>query len=111
MASEKYKEIESDIYDYASYLQCNQLASSLSYEPLQIQCITADIDSKLREVNKTIIQKEEISIKDKEILMRDFLLEAIDKFKKRVHFIRFRMKSRRDSSPSRQSASVLSSPT
>lgn len=31
LISKDYLEIEADIYDYASYLQCNQLASDLHY--------------------------------------------------------------------------------
>jgi hypothetical protein len=33
IASQDYKEIESDIYEYAVYLQSNELASELNYEP------------------------------------------------------------------------------
>jgi len=31
MAGEEYKKIEEDIYEYAAYLQSNQLATSLTY--------------------------------------------------------------------------------
>jgi hypothetical protein len=63
MASEDYKAIESEIYDYAAYLQCNQLASSLSYEPLSITCITNDLEEQLKVINRTLIQNEEIDPK------------------------------------------------
>jgi len=32
LISEEYKEIEDDIYEYAVYLQSNELASNLDYE-------------------------------------------------------------------------------
>ena len=31
--SEEYKTIESDIYEFAVYLQANQLATQIGYEP------------------------------------------------------------------------------
>lgn len=109
MASEEYKAIEAEIYEYAAYLQCNQLASSLSYEPLSITCLTEDLDGQLKNVNKTLIQNEELSPKAKARVMRDFLLEWVDRFRKKVRLPRPRTTSRRKSSPSRPAASPPSS--
>lgn len=44
MAGEEYKKIESDIYEYAVYLQSNQLASDISYEPQPFKHIEEDIN-------------------------------------------------------------------
>jgi hypothetical protein len=33
IVSQEYKQIEADIYEYAVYLQSNELASQLHYEP------------------------------------------------------------------------------
>lgn len=41
---EEYKQIEADIYEYATYLQSNQLASDLFYEPHPFRAIEAQID-------------------------------------------------------------------
>lgn len=37
MASRDYKEIESDIYEFAVYLQANELATSMIYESIPVQ--------------------------------------------------------------------------
>lgn len=43
-ASVVYKNIESDIYEYAVYLQANELATSETYEsiPFKNQCFVID---------------------------------------------------------------------
>jgi hypothetical protein len=85
MASEEYKNIECEIYEYASYLQCNQLASSLTYEPLNITCLTNDLEEQMKDINITLIQNETMELKDKAKAMRDFLLLWITRFKKKVN--------------------------
>lgn len=84
MASQEYKNIESDIYEYASYLQCNQLASSLEYQPLNILCITENLEDQIKTMNRMLIQNEEMSLKDKSKALRDFLIEWMNRFKKKV---------------------------
>lgn len=38
----------------------------------------------MKKLNKTLIQDEDFSIKDKERFMRDFLMESIEKYRKKV---------------------------
>ena len=83
MAADDYKEIESDIYDYAAYLQGNELASSLTFEPISIMSITYDLESEIKNINTTLIQDKEMSMIDKSRQMRDFLMEWMEKFKKK----------------------------
>jgi hypothetical protein len=56
-ASIIYKDIESEIYEYAVYLQANELASSQTYEsiPFQSQCfVINNLESSMKELNKAI---------------------------------------------------------
>jgi hypothetical protein len=50
MASAEYKQIEEDLYEYASYLQANVLASELDYEPHPYQEIQALLKAELDEM-------------------------------------------------------------
>ncbi len=72
------------MYQYASYLQSNQLASDLSYEPYPFVAIEEKIMEQMKSINKTIIQNTHIMPGDKNIMMRDFIMNTIDKFKKKV---------------------------
>ncbi len=72
------------MYQYASYLQSNQLASDLSYEPYPFVATEEKIMEQMKSINKTIIQNTHIMPEDKNIMMRDFIVNTIDKFKKKV---------------------------
>lgn len=65
MAGIAYQEIEADIYDYASMLQCNRLASELDYEPLSVQFVTADLAENLKQLNWSIIHNASLDIATK----------------------------------------------
>jgi hypothetical protein len=77
LLSEDYKQIESDIYEYASYLQANQLASSLSYEHLPIICHTYYLDEEVAALSKSLIQDNQTPLLDKCRKVRDFLFNVI----------------------------------
>lgn len=79
---EEYKQIESDIYEYAVYLQSNQLASTIDYEPRPFAQLEAQLMEELRTVNRKILQ-EEGDAEEKLKAMRDFLLKAIGRFKQK----------------------------
>ncbi len=72
------------MYQYASYLQSNQLASDLSYEPYPFVATEEKIMEQMKSINKTIIQNTHIMPEDKNMMMRDFIVNTIDKFKKKV---------------------------
>lgn len=85
-ASEGYKEIESTIYDYAAYLQANQLATSLTYEsiPLKNQrFILENLEKELKDVNTSILSKGS-SLEEKGKLMRDFVMKVMTENKRKV---------------------------
>jgi hypothetical protein len=82
---EEYKQIEADIYEYASYLQSNQLASDLFYEPHPFRAIEQQIDEQLKSVNVLLIQGRDQTIEEKYAIMRDFLMDSMGKFKKKVY--------------------------
>ena len=87
-ASEDYKEIEAAIYDYAAYLQANQLATSLTYEsiPLQNQRFVLDgLEKELKDVNSSILSKDS-TLEEKARTMRDFVLRVMAEHKRKVHF-------------------------
>lgn len=44
LVSEDYKSIEGEIYDYAAFLQSNQLASDISYQHIPIVCHTFGLE-------------------------------------------------------------------
>ena len=72
------------------------MASSLTYEPLSITCLTNDLEDQLREVNRNLVQNETMDAKEKGKAMRDFVLEWINRFKKKdeeqKEVIRFKTK-------------------
>lgn len=86
MVSEDYKRIESDIYEYAVYLQSNQLASDLNYEPAPFKSIEENIMEEMKSINRTIIQEEGIDLEIKNKMMRDFIIMTMEKLKKKVCF-------------------------
>jgi hypothetical protein len=87
LISEDYKHIEGDIYEYATYLQSNQLASSLTYQHLPVVCHTYTLDDQLAALNKVLVQNDELPLKEKSRMLRDFLLEVIEKYRKKVNHI------------------------
>lgn len=65
IASQEYKEIESELYEYAVYLQANELATSLDYQsiPLMNQVFAIEkLEEELKGVNRVIIQDESIAL-------------------------------------------------
>lgn len=61
LASAAYKDIESEIYEYAVYLQANELATSETYEsiPFKNQCfVINNLEKSMKEVNKQIAHNE-----------------------------------------------------
>jgi hypothetical protein len=50
------------------------------------------IDRELRSVNKSLIQNEELNFDQKCRCMRDFVLKAMDFYKKKVDVYLFRMR-------------------
>jgi hypothetical protein len=84
MVSKDYKQIEADIYEYAVYLQSNELATSYTYQPHPFEEIERELMEEMKSINKTIIQQETLTLNEKTRLMRDFIMEATEKFKKKV---------------------------
>jgi hypothetical protein len=84
IVSEDYKSIESDIYEYAVYLQSNQLASDLNYEPAPFKVIEESIMEDMRNINKSIIQNDSIEIEIKHKMMRDFIVLSMERYKRKV---------------------------
>jgi hypothetical protein len=74
IVSEDYKRIESDIYEYAVYLQSNQLATDINYEPAPYKVIEEKVMEEMKNVNRAIIQDEEIDLEVKNKMMRDFVI-------------------------------------
>jgi hypothetical protein len=79
-----FMDIESDLYEYAVYLQSNVLASKLDYEPHPFTEIEALLMTEMKDVNCTIRQNSSFSVEEKEIKMRNFLLKAMKSFKNKV---------------------------
>ena len=77
-------------------MQCNLLASGVDYEPITITCITNDLEEQLKNVNKSLIQREDIDAKEKSKMMRDFLMEWMNRFKKKVTDCLFRITNRKN---------------
>lgn len=92
MMGEDYKAIEAEIYDWAVYCQSNQLAHDLSYEPRPFRAMEELIDREMRSVNKSLIQNDELTFEQKSRCMRDFVLKAMDFYKKKVGLDLFRMR-------------------
>ena len=84
MVSEDYKRIESDIYEYAVYLQSNQMASDLNYEPAPFKSLEENILDEMKTLNRTIIQEEGIDVELKNKMMRDFIVTTMEKLRKKV---------------------------
>ena len=59
------------------------MANKLDYEPVAVMDITYDLDNQLRNINTSIMQDESMSLKDKFRQMRDFVMEWIDRFKRK----------------------------
>lgn len=85
-ANEDYKEIEAAIYDYAAYLQANQLATSLTYEsiPLQNQRFILDnLEKQLKDISTSLLSQNS-SLEEKGKTMRDFVLKVMAEHKRKV---------------------------
>jgi hypothetical protein len=83
----EYKQIEADIYEYAAYLQSNQLASDLFYEPHPFRAVEAQIEEELKQVNVAIMQGRDRTVEEKCVAMRDFVLDSMGKFRRKVLMI------------------------
>lgn len=83
--SEEYKNIETEIREFAIYLQSNHMASEINYEPKNFNEIEEVVMDEMNRINRTIIQDMEILPELKERLMRNFILRAMDKFKTKVN--------------------------
>ena len=83
MISKDYKEIESYIYEYAVYLQANELANNPSYEPKPFFKIEELMGEEMKGLNRTLMSsKEDSEVKGK--LMRDFVLRTMDHYRRKV---------------------------
>lgn len=72
MASEDYKQVESDIYEYASYLQSNQLAHDLDFEPLPFRNLQEEVSESVKNISRILLQTDQ----DKSQIMKDFIVTA-----------------------------------
>jgi hypothetical protein len=90
MMSYDYKQIESDLYEYAVYLQANQLPSSLTYEHLPIVCHTYYLEQEVDALCKGLLHDEKSSPQEKGIKMKNFLLQVHERYRKpRVEIEKF----------------------
>jgi hypothetical protein len=64
----------------------------LFYEPHPFRAIEEQVEEELKTVNTMIIQNKETPVEEKAVMMRDFVLDSMGKFKKKVHFSLLRMK-------------------
>ena len=86
LASEDYKIIQSELYEYAVYLQANQLATSFTYEsiPLQNQLfIINGLEAEAKDVNKRLIS-DSAPPEDKGRTMGDFVVKVFSQHKRKV---------------------------
>lgn len=83
MISADYKRIEEDIYEYAVYLQANQLATSLDFEPLPFQAIQQMVEEELEELQRVLLQ-EDVPLRERADLMRKFLGRTMGHFRRKV---------------------------
>jgi hypothetical protein len=60
------------------------LASKLYYEPKPFKEIKEFLMKEMKEVNCVIRQSKSLSVEEKEIRMRDFVLKCMDHFEKKV---------------------------
>jgi hypothetical protein len=68
LASEQYKQVYSEIYEYAVYLQTNELANSLQNESIPLQyfnSLIATLDDSLETLTKTLIHNQTFPIEEK----------------------------------------------
>jgi hypothetical protein len=71
-------------------LQANQLANDIDYEPVPFTHIEDELLEEMKNINKSILQETNIDVTIKSKLMRDFILQVIEKFKKKVKLTLFR---------------------
>lgn len=62
LVSEDYKNIEGEIYDYAAFLQSNQLASDINYQHIPIVCHTFGLEEEIASINKVLVQNDEVPL-------------------------------------------------
>ena len=86
MISADYKVIESNLYEYAVYLQSNQLASSFSYQPKPFREIEELLEKEMRELNKELLHVN-VPNEEKGRAMRDFVLKVFSHYQRKVRVL------------------------
>lgn len=81
--SKDYLEIESELYEYAAYLQCNQLANDINYEPHPFSEIEKHIQNELTVLCAVLLKNHEKTTPEKNAMMISFLHSAMGKMKKK----------------------------
>jgi serine/threonine-protein kinase RIO1 len=81
--SEAYKAIESELYDYAAYLQCNAMASSLTWEPKPFRAVEKWVYEEMERVTRFVHSAAE-SPEDKAAKMAVFVADTTRKFRTKV---------------------------
>lgn len=78
-----FKRIQGEIFDYALYLQSNELFSSLSYEPKPFSVVEKYMEDDMKDLNSFLLYGSD-TIEEKQKKMTHFVSECLRKFKLKV---------------------------
>ncbi len=84
--SQEYKKLEGEIFDYAVYLQHNELFTSLNFEPKPFSAVEKHILYDLNKICDFFMDPEE-SVEVKSKKMKEFLLDKMRYFRIKVRLV------------------------